>query len=272
MKRIIVLPIALIALTSACELRKPFEANVIAAGASGKNVKSGFFLETNTVGEAEVTLDVDTDNLGRALFFSSDAATAVEITPIHIDDQSLGYVVFDLLTDDRPDTASSLALFTWVDGDDDGKLDLSSVGDSEAARTIFRFDAETNKKAVLAFYNFVPNGDDPYYTATALTGPAENVIVTEDFLKDWMVVLTSDTDAPPPAPDTDGDGLDDTIEGSLGTSSFDVDTDFDGEDDFVEVGDVAAPKDTDTDGVIDALESSLTDTDGDTVPDETDPD
>ena len=124
---------------------------------------------------------------------------------------------------------------------------------------------------MLAFYNYIPNGDDPYYTATALTGPAENVIVTEDYLKDWMAVLPSILDKAPPAPDSDGDGLDDVTEGNLGTSTFDTDTDFDGEDDFTEVGDVTAPKDTDGDGRIDAIESSVTDTDGDTIADKADP-
>jgi hypothetical protein len=72
--------------------------------------------------------------------------------------------------------------------------------------------------------------------------------------------------------DSDGDGLLDTDETTLGTNPNDADSDNDGVNDGAEVGpDVSAPLDTDGDGSIDALESSLSDTDGDGVSDQADP-
>jgi hypothetical protein len=72
--------------------------------------------------------------------------------------------------------------------------------------------------------------------------------------------------------DSDSDGLSNSQETALGTSTSNADTDGDGENDGAEVGgNVASPLDSDGDGVIDALESSVTDTDGDGTPDESDP-
>ncbi len=66
--------------------------------------------------------------------------------------------------------------------------------------------------------------------------------------------------------DSDGDGLLDSQETTLGTDPNDADSDGDGVADGAEVGgNVNAPRDTDGDGIIDALESSVTDTDGDGV-------
>ena len=71
--------------------------------------------------------------------------------------------------------------------------------------------------------------------------------------------------------DSDGDGLTNAQEATLGTNPNPADTDGDGENDAAEVGgNVASPLNTDGDSVIDALESSVTDTDGDGVPNETD--
>ena len=169
-------------------------------------------------------------------------------------------MVFDLLKQ-PPAESLPIHILAWVDVNDDDKIDLSSEGPSEVARTIYKFNSESNGKAVLTFYNFNA-GPDPFYTATALEG-ATNVIVTEDFLKGWMAVLPQDTEEPVVF-DTDGDGLSDNVETRLGTSVFEVDTDFDGETDFDEVGpDNKAPLDTDGDTIIDALESSARDDDAD---------
>ena len=66
------------------------------------------------------------------------------------------------------------------------------------------------------------------------------------------------------ATDTDGDGLSDLDEISLGTDPENVDSDCDGTDDGTEVGpDVLNPLDTDGDGKINALESTRVDSDGD---------
>ena len=73
-------------------------------------------------------------------------------------------------------------------------------------------------------------------------------------------------------PDTDGDGLTDAQEAAIGTNPAVADTDGDGISDFVEFGGGSTPADTDGDGIIDALESSTRDTDGDGTPDTADTD
>ncbi|HUQ11927.1 MAG TPA: hypothetical protein VM146_16550 [Steroidobacteraceae bacterium] len=72
--------------------------------------------------------------------------------------------------------------------------------------------------------------------------------------------------------DSDGDGLLDSAETTLGTDPSDPDTDLDGASDGAEVGpNPASPVDTDGDGVINALESSITDSDNDGVSNQLDP-
>jgi hypothetical protein len=72
--------------------------------------------------------------------------------------------------------------------------------------------------------------------------------------------------------DIDNDGLINGFEGfPSGTDPNNPDTDGDGELDGAEVGDVENPFDSDDDGIIDALESSIIDTDGDGVFNESDP-
>ncbi|TDM00256.1 MAG: hypothetical protein C4K58_03260 [Flavobacteriaceae bacterium] len=73
--------------------------------------------------------------------------------------------------------------------------------------------------------------------------------------------------------DTDGDGLSDELENSLGTNPLLSDTDGDGVSDSIEVGsNTSSPLDTDKDGKIDALESLLLDQDNDGVNNQLDPD
>jgi hypothetical protein len=74
-----------------------------------------------------------------------------------------------------------------------------------------------------------------------------------------------------PAGDEDGDGLTNGVERKLLLDPESWDTDDDGLTDPDEVGAAAKPKDTDGDGVIDALESDLTDNDLDGIYDTTDP-
>jgi len=72
--------------------------------------------------------------------------------------------------------------------------------------------------------------------------------------------------------DSDGDGLLDSQETTLGTDVNDADTDNDGTADGAEVGpNVNSPVDTDGDGIINALEPSNVDTDGDGVMNQLDP-
>ena len=74
-----------------------------------------------------------------------------------------------------------------------------------------------------------------------------------------------------PAEDEDGDGLDNATERALLLDPQSWDTDDDGLSDPDEVGDAMAPTDTDGDGIIDALESDLTDNDQDGEYDTSDP-
>ena len=71
----------------------------------------------------------------------------------------------------------------------------------------------------------------------------------------------------------DTDWLSEAEENTLGTDPKLNDTDGDGKDDNIELGpDINNPADTDLDGIIDALESSIVDTDSDWVMDEFDVD
>ncbi|MEJ1222658.1 gliding motility-associated C-terminal domain-containing protein [Sediminicola sp. 1XM1-17] len=74
------------------------------------------------------------------------------------------------------------------------------------------------------------------------------------------------------AVDSDNDGLFDVSENTLGTDPNNPDTDGDGINDGVEVGDnINSPLDEDGDGIIDALESNTIDSDSDGVMDQLDP-
>jgi len=72
------------------------------------------------------------------------------------------------------------------------------------------------------------------------------------------------------ATDSDGDGLTNAQEDTLGTSRSNPDTDGDGVNDGTEVGSASAPTDSDGDGMIDALESAVTDADHDGTSDQLD--
>jgi hypothetical protein len=76
--------------------------------------------------------------------------------------------------------------------------------------------------------------------------------------------------APLGADDTDGDGLSAAQEAILKTDPTNVDSDCDTLDDGTEVGSVASPTNTDGDAVIDALESSLADSNANSTSDHLD--
>jgi len=72
--------------------------------------------------------------------------------------------------------------------------------------------------------------------------------------------------------DSDGDGLSDAVEATLGTDPNNPDTDGDGRSDGEEAGaDPASVPDEDGDGISDPLDSATADTDGDGVMDQQDP-
>lgn len=98
------------------------------------------------------------------------------------------------------------------------------------------------------------------YTTTNSTAPCENPTVE-------VTINVSDCET-----DDDNDGLLGGQEVVLGTDSNDPDTDGDGIEDGVEVGDdIDNPLDEDGDGIIDALDSNTADADNDGVNDQQDP-
>ena len=102
------------------------------------------------------------------------------------------------------------------------------------------------------------------YSFRYTTNTAQAPCVDETLVVD---ITVTDCDV-----DTDGDGLLDGLEATLGTNPTLADTDGDGIDDGVEVGpDTANPLDEDSDGIIDALDSNTEDADLDGVNDQQDP-
>ncbi|MBM1106021.1 gliding motility-associated C-terminal domain-containing protein [Aurantibacter crassamenti] len=98
------------------------------------------------------------------------------------------------------------------------------------------------------------------YTTTGAVAPceAESSVVT-------ISVSSCDTD-------DDGDGLFGGTEAILGTDPNKIDSDDDGINDNVEVGDdIQNPLDEDSDGIIDALDSNIADSDNDGIVDQKDP-
>ncbi|MDF1762348.1 MAG: hypothetical protein P1U57_02965, partial [Oleibacter sp.] len=122
--------------------------------------------------------------------------------------------------------------------------------------------------------------------ATILPAITDLVLANETFYQDYIdenpemfsAPATSEqvqlmvflVNATAPDPDSDGDGLTDAQEAVLGTDLLLADSDGDGRNDLEEVGDVNNPVDNDNDGIIDALESSILDDDGDGVVNELD--
>ena len=105
------------------------------------------------------------------------------------------------------------------------------------------------------------NGDYVFaYTTTGAEAPCEN-----ETAEVTISVSSCDTD-------DDNDGLLGGLESRLGTDPNNPDTDGDGINDGVEVGDdTENPLDADADGIIDALDSNLLDADVDGVVDQLDP-
>ncbi len=111
--------------------------------------------------------------------------------------------------------------------------------------------------------NFVNRIEGDYvftFTTTGAQAPCTNE-------SSEVTISVNDCDV-----DTDGDGLFDGLELSLGTDPRNPDTDGDGISDGDEVGDdVKNPLDEDGDGIIDALDSNILDEDSDGVVDQLDP-
>ncbi len=138
------------------------------------------------------------------------------------------------------------------EGDPDGDTepnyrDLDSDGDGILDAT--EGEGDPDGDLVPNFLDLDSDGDG-YGDGDPLEGLADN---DNDGIPNYL-------DPDSPAPDTDGDGLDDDVENGLGTNPGLQDSDSDGIDDYVET-DGGQPTDTDGDTVIDALDAD-SDNDG----------
>lgn len=118
-----------------------------------------------------------------------------------------------------------------------------------------------------------PNSQDPDADGDDFTNEQETVAGSDPFDPES---IPGDNDGDGildyADPDDDNDGLTDAAEAIAGTNPLRADSDGDGKSDTYEVGgNIYAPTDSDGDGIIDALESSLVDSDDDGTVDEADP-
>lgn len=132
-----------------------------------------------------------------------------------------------------------------------------------------------NKGACLGSVSLLENSTDAFNQPpespdnSVGTNPGNSIVNlgwgsmdADSYAGNYGCPATCTTDSPPK--DTDGDGLTDAEETTLGTDSKNPDTDGDGVPDKQEIGsDISKPRDTDGDGIIDALDK---DDDGDGIP------
>lgn len=138
------------------------------------------------------------------------------------------------------------ALANDTDANND-TLILQHVTDGDFGKVVIK----NGKPVYTADAAYVGSDSFSYFVSDAKGGVTEGTV---------NVTVTSGSSAT----DTDGDGLSDTQEQTLGTNPALADTDGDGVPDKVEVGaDLTKPVDTDADGKINALD---TDDDGDGIP------
>ena len=190
--------------------------------------------------------DSDGDGIGDATEVGSDPSSAPDtdsdgiIDALDSDDDGDGIDTADEGIFD-PD-GDGLANYLDTDSDGDGLDDaVEGDGDPDADGTPSYLDDDSDGNGI----------DDP----TDGTGDNDS-----DGIPDFLDV--DDFDGPDG--DSDGDGLSNTDEASLGTDPQDADSDGDGIDDGSEVGsDTSNPTDSDGDTIIDALEA---DDDGDGIP------
>ena len=171
-----------------------------------------------------------------------------------------------------------------ADADGDGDVDQADANDSDGPLGDIDNDGLTNaQEAALGTDPDMADtdadgADDLTEVGSDVTSPLDNdgdgkidalesSTVDVDGDGDFDQADGNDNDGP--LGDADNDGLTNAQEAALGTDPDIADTDADGTDDLIEVGsDIANPLDSDGDGKIDALESSLSDVDGDSSVDQ----
>ncbi|HEY1097724.1 MAG TPA: DUF4215 domain-containing protein [Myxococcota bacterium] len=120
--------------------------------------------------------------------------------------------------------------------------DLDSDGDGIADSVELRADPDGD--GIPAYLDLDSDGD----------GDPDEEEGDDDDDDDGIPNFLDPDDGVGPGNDTDGDGLTNAQEATLGTDPNNGDSDGDGLGDLFEVEDVASPRDTDDDGVIDALD------------------
>ncbi|CAM3529937.1 gliding motility-associated C-terminal domain-containing protein [Zobellia roscoffensis] len=170
-------------------------------------------------------------------------------------------VVFPPVTAGNPENASSCNDATF--GTTTLDLDTTFADTASAGNWAWSSgpaNATINGENVVDFQG-LPNGTYVFaYTTTGAQEPCVN-----ETAEVTIAVSSCDTD-------DDGDGLLGGLEAILGTDPNNPDSDEDGINDGIEVGDdTANPLDGDGDGIIDALDSNVLDTDSDGVVDQLDP-
>jgi hypothetical protein len=137
-------------------------------------------------------------------------------------------------------------------------------------RRLFMFSRRAIVASVLSLFLLSFGSVEPRFTYADHSSTGGDVISSFDHDDDCDDDDNDDDDNDNDC-DDDGDGLSNTQEGVLGTNPRSADTDGDGVNDRVEVGNVSQPNDTDGDRLIDAVESSRQDIDGDGVNNQSDP-
>ncbi len=258
-------------------------------------LESGYICKTDTNGDAvcdtggtgSVMADPNADTDGDGLTNSQEQTLGTD--PNKADTDGDG-------KNDKVEVGANLASPT--DTDSDGKIDAleSVILDSDNDGTVDELDADLQDTdgdgltdADEATLGTDPNNkdtdgdgeDDKTEVASNVYSPKDtdgdgknDAIESDDADADNDGVVNElDADDNDPNNDSDGDGLGNISEKTLGTDPLKSDTDADGEDDKTEIGsDLQHPKDTDGDGKNDAIESDDVDADNDGVVNELDAD
>ena len=256
-------------------------------------IESGYICQTNANGDAvcdtggtgSVIVDPNADTDGDGLTNAQEQTLGTDPTKADTDGDG---------KNDKTEVGANLASPTDTDGD--GKIDAleSVILDSDNDGTVDELDADLQDTDGDGLTDTDEGllGTDPtkadtdgdgeddkteiggnIYSPKDTDGDGKNDAIESDDLDadNDGVVNELDADDTSINNDTDGDGLDNISEKTLGTDPLKTDTDGDGEDDKTEVGsNLQQPQDTDGDGKHDAIESDDLDADNDGIVNELD--